>query len=379
MSPKKIILCRITTSAITLDTLLKNQLRYLNDYFEVIAISSDSEKLKEVSNREGVAFKYINMEREISIFRDFISLFKFIFYFIFKKPNIIHSSTPKSSLLSMIAGYLTNIEHRIYMITGLRYESTSGFKRVYLILFEKITCFFSTKIIAESIGVRNKLISDGITKRRISIIGSGNINGIDLDYWDPCLVSKSEILKIQHKHNLTDNSYVFIFIGRIVEDKGVNELVMAFNQICKNYCKVCLLILGSIEKNNPISSETYQLIVDNENIILTDYIEDIRPYLLLSNCLILPSYREGFPNVILQAGAMGKPVIMTPVNGHHEYLNEWNGDLISMKDVNSLITQMEKYINQKKVYNSEEIRGFVINKFSQKNLFSSLLKYYNTL
>ena len=379
MSVKKLVLCRITTSAVTLDTLLKNQLKYLNNYFNVVAISSDSEKLKQISLREGVYFKYIYMKREISFFNDILSLLKFIFFFKFNKPYIIHSSTPKSSLLSMTAGYVTNIKHRVYMVTGLRYESSRGFKRQYLMFSEKVTCFFSTRIIAESIGVRNKLISDGITKKNITIIGCGNINGIDLEYWDPSSVSKTEILKIKEKFKLIDNSVIFIFIGRIVEDKGVNELVMAFNHLSKIYEKVSLLLIGTIEKTNPISSESLRLISSNENIISTDFIEDVRPYLLLADCLILPSYREGFPNVILQAGAMGKPVIMTPVNGYDEYLHEWNGDLVNIKDINSIITQMEKYLSQFKVYDSEKIRNFEKNSFSQNDLLYNLYKFYNTL
>jgi len=364
----------------TLDNLLKNQLKFLNKYFDVTAISSDSSILRKVEIREGVSVIGINVRREISLFHDLKSLILFIILFTRKKPNIIHSNSPKASLLSMLAGYICNIKHRIYLVTGLRYETASGFKRKILILSEKLTCLFANKILAESIGVKAMLIDNKITKKEIFIIANGNINGIDTDYWNSENIDIKYINKLKKNLLISDGNYVFIYIGRIVKDKGINELVNAFDILSKSFTNVKLLILGSYEdKLDPISYNSQKIIEKNTCIKVLGFVEDIRPYLFLSNCLVLPSYREGFPNVILQAGAMGIPVIMTPVNGYHEYLRDINGGLINKNDSNSLYNLMYDHVNNIRIYNTELIRSYVVNKFSQTQFYDQLLEFYNKL
>jgi len=377
---KKKKLFRITTVPETLDNLLKNQLKFLNKYFDVTAISSDSSILRKVEIREGVSVIGINVRREISLFHDLKSLILFIILFTRKKPNIIHSNSPKASLLSMLAGYICNIKHRIYLVTGLRYETASGFKRKILILSEKLTCLFANKILAESIGVKAMLIDNKITKKEIFIIANGNINGIDTDYWNSENIDIKYINKLKKNLLISDGNYVFIYIGRIVKDKGINELVNAFDILSKSFTNVKLLILGSYEdKLDPISYNSQKIIEKNTCIKVLGFVEDIRPYLFLSNCLVLPSYREGFPNVILQAGAMGIPVIMTPVNGYHEYLRDINGGLINKNDSNSLYNLMYDHVNNIRIYNTELIRSYVVNKFSQTQFYDQLLEFYNKL
>jgi glycosyltransferase involved in cell wall biosynthesis len=280
----------------------------------------------------------------------------------------------------MIAGYFTGIDIRIYQVTGLRYETTSGIIRYLLMNMERLSCFFATHIVAESLGVKNMLLADNITSKDIQIIGCGNINGIDFDYWNVNLVDDFSMESIKSEFNINQFTYVFIFVGRIVKDKGINELAFAFDKLSHKYSNVKLIILGESENSlDPISEMANDILKSNDNILVLGFKEDIRPYLNISNCLVLPSYREGFPNVILQAGAMGKPVIMSPVNGHDEYLNTNNGQLINVKDVHNLYDVMESHCIGSKVYFSEVITSFVKSNFSQKLLYPQLLEFYKSL
>lgn len=378
-SKKKFV--RISTVPSTLNVLLKNQLKFLNSHFEIIALSSFGNDLLEVRNREEVSIKVINFKREISFFQDLKSLLQTFIYFKSIKPEFIQSNTPKASLISMIAGFFAGTKFRIYLVTGLRYETESGFKRRVLIFFEKVTSYFATHIIAESTGVKELLISDNITSKEIEIIGNGNINGIDLVYWDPALFSPEFLKGVKESLNIVD-SYVFVFIGRLVGDKGINELVEVFQKLAaESKNKLKLLLVGDYEDTlDSLSLTTKNYILNNKDIVHLTFKEDVRKYLLVSNCLVLPSYREGFSNVSLQAGAMGLPVIITDVNGASDVIqNQVNGIIIKKKNKSELYQTMKNFAENRFQYNSEAIRDIIKIKFSQENYYKELLKYYNKL
>ncbi len=372
---------RISTVPSTLNILLKNQLAFLNRYFEVIALSSNGNDLIEVQKREGVKIKAIEFKRQISLFKDLKSLLLLTAYFLKIKPDIIQSNTPKSSLISMISGYFASIKYRIYLVTGLRYESENGFKRNFLIYFEKLTCFFATHIIAESTGVKELLLKDKITSKDIIIIGNGNINGIDLDYWNPKLFEGNELIHLKNELDIT-NSIVFLFVGRLVGDKGINELVDVFEIISKeSNINIKLLLIGDFEDSlDGLLPYTKSLINSNTNIIRLTFQEDIRKYLLVSDCLILPSYREGFSNVTLQAGSMGLPIIITDVNGATDLIQtDINGIIIKKYNKIELYNSMKLFSENKINFNPVKIREIIIERYSQEKFYKKLIEFYNNL
>lgn len=372
---------RISTVPSTLNILLKNQLSFLNRYFDVIALSSSGSDLLEVQKREGVKIKAIDFKRQISFLKDLKSLILLTSYFLKVKPEIIQSNTPKSSLISMIAGYIASVKNRIYLVTGLRYESEIGFKRKFLIFFEKLTCLFATHIIAESTGVKELLLKDKITSKDIIIIGNGNINGIDLSYWNPELFDENELFHLKEDLNIT-NSIVFLFVGRLVGDKGVNELVEVFEIISKESNRnIKLLLIGDFEDSlDSLLSHTKYLIDINANIVRLTFQEDIRKYLLVSDCLILPSYREGFSNVTLQAGSMGLPIIITDVNGATDLVQPGiNGLIIKKYNKIDLYNSIKLFTENKIKFEPDKIREIIIERFSQDKFYKKLIEFYNTL
>lgn len=370
-------LFRVATVDIVFSNHIKGQLRYLSDYYKVVAVSNDNGGLKDVSINEGVDTIGISMKREISILSDIKSLWALIRLFWKERPYIVHSHTPKGSLLSMIAAWITGVPHRIYLVTGLRFETTSGLLRFILKTMERITCMCATKVIPEGEGVKKTLIREKITRKPLNKILNGNINGIDLNHF----TKNEEVLS--KATSLRSEKFTFIYIGRIVKDKGVNELVRAFDKLSTQRNDVRLLLLGTFEDNlDPIDTKSRQIIDSNVHIEYAGYQQDIRPYLASSDVLILPSYREGFPNVVIQAGAMDLPCIVTDINGCNEIIiNGENGIIIPKQDENALYEAMLVYLDHREVYDrhSSKSRELISSRYEQQKVWQALLDMYQSL
>ena len=339
-------LFRISTVPVSLNILLKGQLEYLNQFYDVTAISGAGKDLDEVHQRERVKIHPIEMQRQISPFKDLKSLIQLYNYFRKEKPDIIHSITPKAGLLSMIAGKLAGVPIRIHTFTGLVFPYKKGIMQKILILMDKLLCICATNIYPEGRGVKNDLIEYGITQKPLKILGNGNINGIDLDYFNPDLYSEKDSLSIREKLNIGQNDFVFLFVGRLVGDKGINELVKAFSELPRssnqNIRRNILLLVGPYEDDlDPLLPGTIIEIENNPNIISVGFQKDVRPYFAISDVFVFPSYREGFPNVLLQAGAMGKFSIVTDINGSNEIIeNQINGTIIPVRNEIALKLEM---------------------------------------
>lgn len=373
---KHIKIIRLTTVPQTIKILLEEQLLYLSNFFTVIVITSPGKALKNLNFKNKIKIYIVKMYREINIISDFISTFYLIKIFLRESPSIIHSNSPKSSLLSMFSGWITRIKVRVYTISGFRFEGKHGLARLTLILFEKITCFFSTHILCESIGIKNKALQIGIPESKCILLNPSNLKGVNTDIFNPILYNSSELRSV---NLINENTFVFLFIGRVVVDKGIFELIKAFNSFSKIILNSQLIIVGPIEldSKNYINLESY--ISFNTSIKLLGNQDDVRSYIALSNCIILPSYREGFPNVILEAGSMGKPVIMTKVNGHHEYLNSETGLLVEIANSDDLLEKMNVLYSNYKNYNSAKIRKFVIEHFDSVRVNNSMQQFYKNL
>lgn len=376
---KKLI--RITTVSFSLNGFLKGQLKYLNQYYKVIGVASDDGFLQLVSEREGIRTINLPMERKIKIDKDIKSLIGVIKLIKKEQPYIVHANTPKASLLAMVASWICRVPVRIYTVTGLRFEGLTGMKREILKLMERITCYCASTVIPEGNGVRKTLIQYKITSKPLKVIHNGNINGIDIDYFSPELFTRQANQQLRTKLNINDRDFVFIFVGRLVKDKGINELVSAFLNLRENRCK--LLLVGTFENTlDPLSPETLKEIYNNERIIFVGYQNDVRPYFSIADALAFPSYREGFPNVVIQAGAMGLPSIVTDISGSNEIIIDGeNGVIIPPKDKDSLQSAIRSfYYNRSEVDRmASNARQLIVDKYEQKAVWRALLKEYKRL
>lgn len=374
-------LLKISTVPVSLNILLKGQLKFLSSYYRVTAVSGGGKDLEEVKAREEISIKPIDIQRQISPVRDLISLWKLYIFFRKEKPQIVHSITPKAGLLSMAAGFFAGVPVRIHTFTGLIFPYRSGFMYVLLKNMDRITCLFATQIIPEGEGVKRDLISHKVTSKPLRVIGNGNVNGIDIHFFSPEAVSDELRLQIKIKLDIQSSDFVFIFIGRLVTDKGINELVQAFQEVHLRLPQCKLLLVGNTEPElDPLRPETKNSIANHEGIITTGFQSDVRPYLAISNALVFPSYREGFPNVPMQAGAMGMPSIVTDINGCNEIVHhEHNGLIIPPKNTEALEHAMLRLIEDPGLTQrmASNARESIVSRFEQQSLWKLIKEEYD--
>ena len=377
-------LIRITTVPQSLKILLKGQLAFMNSNFEVIGISSPGEFLEEVKDQEGIRVVPVSMTRTISPFTDLKSLWNLYRVIKKDKPTIVHTHTPKAGLLGMIASWLARVPVRMHTVAGLPLVEATGFKRKILIFVEKLTYRFATKVYPNSKGQYDFIIKEKLLPiQKLKIIGNGSSNGINTNYFSPEFYSKENNLFHRKKYDISKEDFVFIFIGRLVKDKGINELIKAFTNLSKTYTNTTLLLVGKYENNlDPLNSETVKQIETHSKIVFAGYQKDVRPFFAMSNCLVFPSYREGFPNVVMQAGAMGLPSIVTDINGCNEIVEEGvNGTIIPTKNTEKLQEKMEEFIlNPERVKQlAASSRNRITEKYKREHIWEALLEEYNLL
>ena len=407
---KKLI--RVTTADISLDGLLKGQLKFLSHYFEVIGVAKNTGCLQEVKERENIRIVDAPLERPISFIKDIKGLWFLYCLFRKEKPWCVHANTPKGSLLAMIASWLACVPHRVYTVTGLRYQGTHGVLRTILKTMERLSCFFATKVIPEGKGVLESLKRDNITKKPLQVIHYGNINGKDTEHFSRantlqtasfnhadknislCNLSEKEAKNtIRKELGFSNNDFVFIFIGRLVNDKGLRELADAMRRLEDENIAIKLLLLGSLDgEDDVLAKDKLNYLMQSTNVKYVGSQSDIRPYLMASDALVFPSYREGFPNVPIEAGAMGLPTIVTNINGSNEIIKDgFNGKIISAPlnnngiHVNDITNEL--YSTMKWFYNNpSEIEkmgtnaiSLVRERYEQKDVWNALLKMYNSL
>lgn len=334
---------RATTVPSTLDVFCDGLLAALSERYEVIALSSPDPELEVVAQREQVRTIAVPMERHISLKRDLTALYRLIKVFRRERPTMVHSMTPKAGLLCMIAAWLTRVPVRVHTFTGLVFPTSSGIQRRILMLTDAMTCACATHVIPEGEGVKHDLLRFGITRKPLKVLGYGNIRGVDMHHYDrrPEVMALTEPLR-------QPGVFTFLYIGRFVRDKGIEELTVAFARLHEQYPNIRLLLVGRFEETlDPLSEKASQLINTHPVISTTGWKsgDALLAYYAASDCYVLPSYREGFPNTVLEAGAMGLPCIVTDINGSREIISHGeNGLIVPPKDAEALYQAMREMI-----------------------------------
>ena len=384
---KKLI--RITTVPISFKVLLKGQLRFMaSNGFDVKGVSSEGEELKEVRENEGIVMEAINMSRKITPFQDLKSLWEMWNFLRKEKPQIVHTHTPKAGIIGMLAARLAGVPHRLHTVAGLPLMEATGIKRKILNFVEKLTYSSATRVYPNSKGLYDFILQNNFTQsNKLKIIANGSSNGINTAFFSPAQVSEIEKVALREKLNIQPDDFVFVFVGRIVSDKGINELIKAFSelQVAGNneLTGIKLLLVGGLESDlDPLNPETLAEINQNKDIISAGFQQDVRPFFAISDALVFPSYREGFPNVVMQAGAMGLPSIVSDINGCNEIIVEGeNGLIIPSKNVEKLKEKMLTLARDKNLYIKlkENSRRMIENRYEQFVVWKALLEEYEGL
>lgn len=345
-------LIRITTVPQSLRGLLRGQMKFVSENgFEVVGVASPGEALNDVEKNEGIRIVPLEMTRTISPLKDLKAVYQLCQLFKKEKPQIVHTHTPKAGTLGMVAAKLAGVPHRLHTIAGLPLLEAKGNKRKLLNAVEKITYKCATNIYPNSYGLKNIITKHNFTKpEKLKVLGSGSSNGINTRFFDPNLFSVQKRYNLREKLKVDPEDLVFIFVGRLVTDKGINELIAAFKILNSDLTtqNSKLLLVGSFETDlDPLTPETLKEIETNPNIISVGYQNDVRLYFAISDCLVFPSYREGFPNVVMQACAMGIPSIVSDINGCNELIEDaYNGYIVSAKNVNALVLKMKNVLKE---------------------------------
>lgn len=377
-------LIRITTVPISLEKLLEGQLAYMSNYFEVIAISAEKERLENYGEKEKVRVFPLELTRKITPIKDIAAVFKLYRFLKKEKPSIVHTHTPKAGIVGMMAAWLAGVPNRLHTVAGLPLMEATGLKRQVLNFVEKLTYRFATKIYPNSIGLYDFIITERFTKpSKLSIIGNGSSNGIDTDFFNSIRFSEIDNISLREKWKIPKDNFLFIFVGRLVKDKGINELIAAFSMLSELKNNISLLLVGPFENDlDPLLPETLINIEKNPDIYSVGYQNDVRPYFATADALIFPSYREGFPNVVMQAGAMGLPSIVTDINGCNEIIqNKMNGLIIPPKNIDELFKAMKLIVEDPVLYSNikKVARKNIEKKYNRKQIWESLHEEYKRL
>ena len=371
-------LIRACTVSMSVD-FVTGMLPELQKRYEVILLSSPGYELDEAEEKYGVRGVRVPMERHISLGHDLISLCRLIYVFMREKPVMVHSMTPKAGLLCMIAAWMTRVPVRVHTFTGLVFPTATGLKRKILMLTDSLTCACATHVIPEGEGVKNDLLNNNITKKPIKVLGHGNVQGIDMVRFDrrpEVMVLAQEIRK--------DDVFTFVFVGRIVRDKGINELCLAM-EILSGIAPVRLLLVGPYEDDlDPISQHSKDIIENNPSIEYhgTKNSDELLAFYASADCFVFPSYREGFPNTVIEAGAMGLPCVVTDINGSREIIVQGeNGVIVPPKDADALYQAMLDMIRNKPARERmvANARKMIASRFEQGFVRRCLLDFYDEI
>lgn len=371
-------LIRAATVGTSLSTFLNGSIEALMAKFELVLLSSPDHELAALRKQYGVKTIGVKMERRISPVSDLRALLGLIRVFRRERPYMVHSMTPKAGLLCMMAAWLTRVPRRVHTFTGLVWPTAHGLSRRLLMFTDWVTCACATHVIPEGKGVMDDL-QRHITRKPMRVLGHGNVRGVDMDFWKKENASRGKLAQITDR-----NRFTFLFVGRIVGDKGINELVEAFMQV-RQHSRVRLILVGAFEDAiDPVADDTKRLISDCDDIVAAgpQYGTDLLAYYAASDCFVFPSYREGFPNTVLEAGAMGLPSIVTDINGSREIIaNGANGLIIPSKDVRALAGAMQRMADDSDMSQRMQAnaRPMIASRFEQAYVRQCMLDFYDDI
>jgi glycosyltransferase involved in cell wall biosynthesis len=382
---------RITTAPISLKVLLKGQLGFFQQQgFSVLAVSAAGSEVTAIQS-QNIPHRVIPMTRSITPLQDLVCLIKLIRLMIAYKPHIVHTHTPKAGLLGMLAAFLCRVPIRIHTIAGLPLMESAGVKKRVLKVTEQITYACAHRLYPNSNGllayIKNEfnLSVTSFEKKdaaKFKVIGRGSSNGIDSHYFSRTAELVDTALNLRIKYGIPKETLVFGFVGRIVADKGIVELVEAFKQFLITM-DARLLLIGEWEQHlDPLPEEILGFIQKNPKVIVPGYQQDVRPWLMVADVFTFPSYREGFPNAVMQACCLEIPCIVSDINGCNEIIeNNNNGLLVPPKNTEALLKAMRTLAANSALRNNfaKKAHTYMVANFDQQYVWNELLFEYHEL
>lgn len=377
-------LIRITTIPLSLKLLLSGQMKAAKDNgWEVLMVSADGKGIGELVKSENTPHLIIPFTRHITPLWDLYCLWLLFRLFRREKPDIVHSHTPKAGLLGMIAAKFAGIKVRIYTVAGLPYMVAEKSKKKILIKAEKWTYKCASHVWPNAHSLKDFILAQKlIHENKLEILGSGSSNGVDLELYDRFLLKENHLVAATVRVMPEKNEFIILAVGRLVKDKGIEDLVKAFLD-SKIANKARLVLLGSYEQElNPLGDQILRQIQDHPRITQIAWTDHVASYMAISDVLVHASHREGFPNVLLEAGAMQLPIICSDIIGNIDVITDRKtGLLFPVKKVEVLKEALEfAFIKREYMQHlAGNLHKEIVSKYDRKLMHALILKKYNKL
>jgi glycosyltransferase involved in cell wall biosynthesis len=329
-------------------TLLRGQLAHFAEQgFDVHLACAPGPSLSDVAAREGVAVHEIPMNRQTSPLRDVRSLVAMVSLMRRIRPDVVNAGTPKAGLVGMLAAWLTGVPARVYVLRGLRLETSRGATRTMLTITEKIACHCAHSVVCVSSSLRDQAVETGLVRAdKTIVVGSGSSNGVEIERFEAGNRMLEEIERLRAMHGLPVGAPTVGFIGRLTRDKGIVELATAFEQLYAEDPSRRLLLVGGTEDGDPLPDHTRKILLDHPGVVRTGFVSETAPYYHLMDVLCLPSHREGFPNTPLEAAAAGRPTVTTDATGARDsVVDNTTGLIVPCGDVGALTDALDRLLS----------------------------------
>lgn len=378
-------LIRITTVPLSLKLLLKNQMRYMADAgFDVLMISADGREWYDVlKNERGIKNEIIPFTRKITPLWDIYCLWLLCKLFRREKPDIVHTHTPKAGLLGMAAARLTGVPVKIHTLAGLPLQVKKGSKAKFLSFIEILTYRFADEVWPNSLSLKEFIQKKKwVNPKKVKVIGKGSSNGVDLNVFNRNNLQENHLVAATMRILPGDDDFLILAVGRLVKDKGVSDLVEAFVQ-SKIVNRSKLILLGDFEQElNPLDQKTINQINDHPRIVQLPWTDHVAHYMAISDILVHASHREGFPNVLLEAGAMCCPIVCSDIPGNTDLVKHKQTALVYQVGLIPALKEAMEFAFVKRAVMqgyAENLYKIVVGEYERKSVQKDILNAYKCL
>lgn len=384
MQHKKKLL-RITTVPIAIAYPLRGQPTFMhNNGFDVLMVSAEGKEWDLVKQQETCPYTIVPMTRSITPFKDIRSLYLLIKLINQQKPDIVHTETPKAGLLGMLAAWICGVKARVHTVAGLPLMVEKGFKLWLLKTIEKITYAAATNVWPNSPSLKNYILKHNFcSPKKLTVVGKGSSNGVDTNRFCATKLDAGELSLIKAAIKYDPQHKYLLFVGRMVLDKGIVELVHAFTQLQKQHSTLRLILAGQFEKSlDPLPNDIEDAIHHHPAIIHIDWTNKVEYYMALSHFFVFPSYREGFPNVLLEAALMKLPILCSRIHGNVDIVeHKKTGLLFNSHDENSLREQLEWALQHTEAFTmmADELYHNILTTFPREIFWNAMKLEYDKL
>jgi glycosyltransferase involved in cell wall biosynthesis len=375
-------LCHVTTVPDSL-TFLRGQPAFMRDHgVDTTVVSSPGPLLQTFAAREHVTAFSVRMERRITPAKDLEALARLVLLFLRIEPAIVHAHTPKGGLLGLIAARVAGVPVRIYHMRGLPLMTATGARRALLVATERVSCRLATRVVCVSPSLREVALAEGLVEpERISVLLAGSGNGVDsAGRFDPNKLPDGTRERIRGELGIPADAIVIGFVGRIVRDKGIGELVAAWRTLSATHPRLRLLVVGPYEDQDPVDDADRQLLESDPRVHLVGFTPEPASMYTAMDVLALPTYREGFPNVPLEAAAMRLPVVATAIPGCVDAVEDGiTGKLVRARDPDALARALREYVTDEALRTQHGMAGRsrVERLFRRETIWEALVATYD--